>query len=43
VETRGKETTGRLRHRSKDNIKMDIPELSCGGMDWIALDQKRDR
>ena len=43
VETRGKEYTGRPRHRSEDNFAMDIPEAGCGGMDWIALDQNRDR
>jgi hypothetical protein len=24
-----------------DNIKMDIIETGCGGMDWIDLDQDR--
>jgi hypothetical protein len=43
VETRGKETIGRLRHRREDNVKMDIPEVGCGGMDWIDLDQNGDR
>jgi hypothetical protein len=42
VETRGKKTTGRHRHRRGDNIKIDIPEVGCEGMDWIALDQNRD-
>jgi hypothetical protein len=26
-----------------DNIKMDLQELGCGGVDWIGLAQDRDR
>jgi len=33
----------RPRHRWKDNIKMDLQEVECGGMDWVELDQGRDR
>jgi len=36
-------TLGRPRHRWEDNIMMDLPEAGCGGMDWIELDQDRDR
>ena len=33
---------GRPRHRWEDNIKMDLQEVGCGGMDWIELAQDRD-
>jgi len=38
-----KRQLGRPRHRWEDNIKMDIQELGCGGVDWIELAQDRDR
>jgi len=38
-----KRPLGRPRHRWKDNIKMDLSEVGCGGMDWIELSQDRDR
>jgi hypothetical protein len=31
------------RCRWEDNIKMDLQEVGCGDMDWIELDQDRDR
>jgi hypothetical protein len=34
---------GRPRCRWEDNIKMDLQELGCGGVDWIGLAQDRDR
>ena len=34
---------GRPSRRWEDNIKMDIQERGCGGMDWIELVQDRDR
>jgi len=34
---------GRPRRRWVDNIKMDLQEVGCGGMDWIKLAQDRDR
>jgi len=30
------------RRRWEDNIKMDLQEVGCGGMDWIDLAQDRD-
>jgi hypothetical protein len=32
----GKRPLGRPRRRWKDNIKMDIQEVVCGGMDWTS-------
>ena len=34
---------GRPMRRWEDNIKMDLQELGCGGMDWIQLARDRDR
>jgi len=34
---------GRPRHRWKNNIKMGLQEVECGGMDWIDLAQDRNR
>jgi hypothetical protein len=34
---------GRPRCRWEDNIKMDLQEVGCGGMDWIVLARDRDR
>ena len=39
----GKRPPGRPRRRWEDNIKMDLQEVGCGGMDWIELAQDRDR
>jgi hypothetical protein len=38
----GKRPLGRPRHRWEDNIKMDLQDVRCGGMDWIDLAQDRD-
>jgi len=40
---RGKRPLWRPRHRWEDNIKMDLQEVGCGGMDWIELAQDSDR
>jgi len=37
----GKRPLGRPRCRWED-IKMDLQEVGCGGMDWIELDQVGD-
>jgi len=39
----GKRPLRRRRHRWEDNIKIDLQEVGCGGMDWIKLAQDRDR
>ena len=39
----GKRPLGRPRHRWEDNVKMDLQEVECGGMDRIKLAQDRDR
>ena len=38
----GKRPLGRSRRGWEDNIKMDLEEVGCGGMDWIELAQDRD-
>jgi hypothetical protein len=40
---KGKKTHGRSRHKWDDNIKMDLQEVGCEGMDWIELAQDRNR
>jgi hypothetical protein len=39
----GKRPLGRPRRKWKDNIKMDLQEVGCVGMDWLELAQCRDR
>ena len=38
-EPEGQSPFGRPRRRWEDNIKMDLLEVGCGGMDWIDLAQ----
>ena len=38
-----KRPLGRPRRRLENNIKMDLQEEGCGGMDWIDLTEDRDR
>ena len=40
---KGKRPLGRLRLRWNDNIKMDLQEMGCGGMDLIELAQERHK
>jgi hypothetical protein len=39
----GKRPSGKPRHRREDNIKMNLQEVGCRGMDWNELAQDRDR
>jgi len=41
--TERKRPLGRPRHRWEYNIKMDLQEMECGGLDWIDLARDRDR
>ena len=37
----GKRPLWRPRCRWEDNIKMDLQDVECGGLDWIELAQDR--
>ena len=39
----GRRLLKRPRFRWEDNIKMELQELICEGMDWFELAQDRDR
>jgi hypothetical protein len=39
----GKRPLGRTRRRWEDGIRMDLREISLGGVDWIRLSQDRNQ
>jgi hypothetical protein len=39
----GKKPLGRPRRRWEDNIKIELQEVGCGGMEWIELALDMDR
>jgi len=39
----GKRPLGRPRRKWENNIKMELQEVGCAGVDWIELAQGRDR
>jgi hypothetical protein len=41
-ERRKGDPLGRSRRKLEDNIKMDLPDVGLGAMDWINLAQDRD-
>jgi hypothetical protein len=41
--SKGKRPLRRLRHRWKDNIKMDLREIGWDSRDWIDLASDRDQ
>jgi hypothetical protein len=41
--SKGKRPLGDPEVDGRNNIKMDLQDVGCGGMDWIELAQDRDR
>ena len=41
--TEGRGPLGRPRRRWEDNIKMDLQQVGCEGMDWIDVAEYRER
>jgi hypothetical protein len=39
----GKRPLGRPGRKWEDNIKMDLQEVGCGGMDWMDVAQDKGR
>jgi hypothetical protein len=42
-ETEGTRPLGRPKRKGEDNIKMDLQEVGCEGMDWIDVARDRGR
>jgi hypothetical protein len=40
---KGKRPLVKPRPNWEDNIKIELQEVGCGGMDWIELAQDKDR
>jgi hypothetical protein len=40
---RGKRPLGIPRHRWEDNIRIDLREVGCEGVNWINVAQDRDQ
>jgi len=43
VTSEGKRPLGRPSRSWQDNIKIDLQEVGCGGVDWIELAQDKGR
>jgi hypothetical protein len=43
VQPEGKSALERLISGWEDNIKMDLKELGCEGVDWFQMTQDRDQ
>jgi hypothetical protein len=43
VKLEGKRPLGRPRHRWVNNVRMDLAEVGWGDVNWIGLDQGRNR
>jgi hypothetical protein len=41
-ELEGMRPLGRTRHRWEDNIKMDLKEVGCEGLDWGICERGND-
>jgi len=39
----GKRPFGRSKCRWENNMKIDLQEVGCGGIDWVDLAQNMDR
>jgi len=43
VKPEGRRPLGRSGHRWEDNIRMDLREIGCEGVDWMHLAEGRDQ